>query len=299
MLPGSSKSKSTQGSSIIERVAEVRAVTVSFLSQHCLPFSLAEDLLQYAKRVSSDKPALEKSTISRTSATYITTHGVTKCLKEELKYKLKDKKLSLNIDEATNNNNDKILNIIVQYYDQDTCRVVVDHLGSRKQNLATAANILESIENVLGEYGISWMQIVSVLMDNCSTMRGVKGGVEALIREKNPSLLDISGDTVHMVNNVAKTLMNHIDSSVQNFCSDLYYDIEESPKVRELFHEIQSLLNSEKVKQLIRPISSRFLQMLDVCDRVVDLTDALTTYYYSFLTEEEKVTYRYIIDEFL
>ena len=40
--------------------------------------------------------ALEKTTISRTCASYITTHGVARCLKDELKLKLKDKQLSLN-----------------------------------------------------------------------------------------------------------------------------------------------------------------------------------------------------------
>ena len=40
--------------------------------------------------------ALEKTTISRTSASYITIHGVARCLKDELKLKLKDKQLSLN-----------------------------------------------------------------------------------------------------------------------------------------------------------------------------------------------------------
>ena len=174
MLPGSSKSTSTKGASIIERKAQVRAITVSFLSEHCLPYSLAEDLLSYAKHLSEDKTALDKTTISRTSAAYISTLGVAKSFKDDLKEKLKDRKLSLNIDEATNNNNDQILNIIVQYYDTESSRVVIDHLGSRKQNLAIAANIFQSIEDVLEEYEIQWTQIVSVLMDNCSTMRGVE-----------------------------------------------------------------------------------------------------------------------------
>ena len=79
-----------------------------------------------------------------------------------------------------------------------------------------------SIEEALQEYEIQWTQIASVLMDICSTMRGVRGGVETLIREKNPNLMDISGDTVHMINNVAKTLLSHVDSSIQEFCSDVY-----------------------------------------------------------------------------
>lgn len=122
--------------------------------------------------------------------------------------------VSLNIDEATNNNND------VQYYMyyESENKVQWRHLGSRNQNLATASNIMDSTEFVLHEYDIEWWQVLSALMNNCSTMRGVRRGVEALIRKKNPNLLDISGDTIHMVNNAAKTLLSNVDSEMQDFC---------------------------------------------------------------------------------
>lgn len=268
-------------------------MTAAFISEHCLPFSIAEDLLNYAKRLSEDKVALDKATISRSSATYITTHGVAQSFKDELKVELKGKLISLNIDEATNNNNDKIINILVQYFDHQEGCIQLRHLGSRKQNLSTAQNIVDSVQSVLNDYDLSWDQIISVLMDNCSTMRGVRGGVEALIRHKKPDLLDVSGDTIHMVNNVAKTLLSSVDDGVQDFCGDIYYDIEESPKVKELFSELQTLLNIKDKRQLLRPISSRFLQMFDVSSRVVDMWDSLTVYYYSYLTEEEKKKYRY------
>ena len=35
-------------------------------------------------------------------------------------------------------------------------------------------------------------------------MRGKKAGVETLVRKENPALLDISGDTAHMVSNASK-----------------------------------------------------------------------------------------------
>lgn len=44
---------------------------------------------------------------------------------------MRNKFVSLNLDEATNKNNDKVLNILVQYFDDDTNKVAVDHLGSR------------------------------------------------------------------------------------------------------------------------------------------------------------------------
>lgn len=92
-----------------DRVANVRAITSAFISENCLSFTIAEDLLNLAKRLSEDKQALEKATLSKTSATYITTHGVAKCFKDELKQKIKGQLVSLNLDEATNNNNDKVL----------------------------------------------------------------------------------------------------------------------------------------------------------------------------------------------
>lgn len=263
------------------------------MSEHCLSFNIAEDLLNLAKRLVQDKQALEKATLSATSATYITTHGVARTFKEEVKDKIKDKFISLNLDEATNNSYDKVLNVLVQFYDEEEGKIQLRHLGSRAQNVSTAKEILKSVESILAEYDVQWWQVVSALMDNCSTMRGVRGGVEALIREKNPNLLDISGDTVHMVSNAAKVLLTKVDDGLQAFCLDMYYDIEQSPKVKYLFQEVQSLLNiTTAAKRLIRPITSRFLQMKEVTARVVSLLDPLTVYYYSFLTEEEKTKYR-------
>jgi hypothetical protein len=49
-------------------------------------------------------------------------------------------------------------------------------------------------------------------MDNCATTRDSKAGVEAKVREKNPTLLNVSGDSVQKINNVVKTLMNSTDN---------------------------------------------------------------------------------------
>ncbi|CAB1422925.1 unnamed protein product [Pleuronectes platessa] len=122
-------------------------------------------------------------------------------------------------------------------------------------------------------------------------MRGKRSGVETQIRKENNALLDISGDTVHMVSNSAKALLNPFKSCVEEFCTDVYYDIEKFPKQKELFGEFQSLLHM-KNKSLIRPISSRFLQMLEVCNRIRELVDPLIAHYFSFLSPHDQRKYR-------
>ena len=116
--------------------------------------------------------------------------------------------------------------------------------------------------------------------------------METRIRnDRNSHLLDISGDSVHTVNNAAKSLFNSFGQYVENVCSDIFYDIEKSPKQKELLAEMQNLMTLPKVKSLVRPISSRFLQMLEVTSRIWELMDCLRVYYYSFLQIPDKVAY--------
>ena len=226
-----------------------------------LPFSLAPDLVALSKFLAKDKSALSKLRFSQTSATYITTHGTAKCLKEDLISKLKGNFFSLNIDEATTNAMDKIINIFVRFYDDSQNMVVTDHLGSKNANISTSKKIFDHINEVLTENGLNHSQIISCLLDNCNTMRGCKAGVEKLMRNANPNLLDIHGDTVHIVHNAAKTFFNHFDGYIEGISGDLYYDIQDSPKAKELFSGIQTLLNYDKVLHVIRFIDNRFIEL--------------------------------------
>ncbi|KAK7462559.1 hypothetical protein BaRGS_00038388, partial [Batillaria attramentaria] len=83
---------------------------------------------------------------------------------------------------------------------------------------------------------------------------------------------------------------------LQALASDLYYDIEESPKASSIFQEIQSLMGMGG-KRLIRPISNRFLQMRQVADRLDEVSDALSIYYSCFLTAEEQKSFEKEIQE--
>ncbi|KAL2080712.1 hypothetical protein ACEWY4_024505 [Coilia grayii] len=191
---------------------------------------------------------------------------------------------------------DRILNVLVRYFDDEMTKVVTQHFGTRMVNIADASSLTNALQEILQSYNLRWDQVTSILLDNCSVMRGKRSGVETQIRQLNPYLLDISGDTVHMVSNAAKALLGSFQNYVEDFCMDVYYDIEKFPKQKELFGELQSLLHMKK-KSLIRPISSRFLQMLEVCNRVRALVDPLIAHYYSFLSPDEQHKYRWLLNQ--
>ena len=52
----------------------------------------------------------------------------------------------------------------------------------------------------------------------------------------------IAHDTVHTVTNAATALFMPFDGYVENICSDMFYEIEKSPKAKELIGEIQILI---------------------------------------------------------
>lgn len=122
---------------------------------------------------------------------------------------------SLNIDEATNNANDKNMNILVRFFNEELGKVTTEHLGAFVENQATASNLFNGIEAVHDEAGLEWSKVIGTMMDNCNVMRGQRNGVEALIKQKNTNHLDIHGDTVHIVNNAAKALVKPFDQYVE------------------------------------------------------------------------------------
>lgn len=87
------------------------------------------------------------------------------------------------------------------------------------------------IKDILISKNLQWHQVVSILMDNCAVMRGKKGGLEIHARKENPFLLDISEDTMPF------------GTEVQDFGSDIYYNIDRSPKPKKIFTGFQNFLH--------------------------------------------------------
>ena len=93
------------------------------------------------------------------------------------------------------------------FFDEDENAVKTQHLASRNMNIANASRLILELKDVLQSYGLRLQQVTSILLDNCAVMRGKKTGLETQVRKENPYLLDISGDTIHMVSNAAKALI--------------------------------------------------------------------------------------------
>lgn len=172
-----------------------------------------------------DPKALQQLKMGRMSASYKMRFGLGKTIQEELLAELKESVFSLNIDEATSKTDLRILTILVSHCSTSCERLMIHHLASINLKKVTAESLYKSLTDVFEEFNLPWSNLLSIMMDSCAVMRGSKGGLETLVRQrKAPHLLDIDGDTCHHAHNSAKSFCGAFDGSVERLLTDLHTD---------------------------------------------------------------------------
>ncbi len=146
------------------------------VAQKSLPFTMAPIIINTAKELAKDKQALQQLSMDRTSASYKMQYGLKKTLMDKTLLNIRNTSFSLNIDEATSENNKKILAILVSYYCEDDERFVVEHLQSVELTVVNSESLYNVLVKLFEEHQIPWDNLVSILMDSCAVMRGSKTG---------------------------------------------------------------------------------------------------------------------------
>ena len=66
-------------------------------------------------------------------------------------------------------------------------------------------------------FELPWQNLLAMLMDSASVMRGHKSGLETRIREEvAPHLVDIDSDACHHVHNITKTFCSYFEHYVES-----------------------------------------------------------------------------------
>lgn len=132
----------------------------------------------------------------------------------------------LNIDEATSNNNKKVLEVLISYYSPTVVGlVIIEHLGAFELMTITTKSIHTVLFDFFTENSIPWKNLLSILMDSCAVMRGSKNGLEIKIcRENQEHLLNIDGDICHHVHNACKKFCAPFKGELEKLFIDLFND---------------------------------------------------------------------------
>ncbi|GBN39735.1 hypothetical protein AVEN_37165-1 [Araneus ventricosus] len=143
---------------------------LGFLAEKSLPFTVAPDLLELVKGMSKDRKALNCITMHQNAASYKTRFGISKTVKEALLEDLQKEFFSLNLDGSTNSSNQKIVTVLVNYMTKDG-NISTKHLSSYCVDNVNSETIFQGLVQIFDK-NIPWQNLMSVLMDSCSVMRG-------------------------------------------------------------------------------------------------------------------------------
>jgi len=266
-------------------------MVLAFLAQHSLPFSLAPELISLAKALNLDAKALGQLTMDRTSASYKLRFGLGHTVHHQLISALQREYFSLNIDESTSTNHQRVLCVLASYYSPLHKQVIVQHLESLVVIKVDSASLHQELVDLLKKYELPWKNCISILMDSCSVMRGSKSGVEVRIRENNaPHMLDIDGDSCHHAHNASKKLSDPFDNFAERMLSDIYNDFKWSPDLKQFLQEICGLIGV-RYTMPERYVSHRWLSVYDVSVDTLRLWDAFVVFYFGFLSQADRTHY--------
>ncbi|XP_011677577.2 uncharacterized protein LOC105444695 [Strongylocentrotus purpuratus] len=282
---------------LVDRKANQEAMLLAFMAEKSLPFTMAPDLIDLSKALSSDQKVLNELSMDRNTASYKMRFGLAKTMEDELIADLQKNKFSMNIDEATSDNNKKVLSVLVSYFSDKAGKVVIRHLASMSLTVVNSENLRNKMDNLLKRNNIPWTNCVSILMDSCNVMRGCKSGLETRLRGKQaPHLVDVDGDTCHHVHNAAKRFSKEFDNYLECMFSSIYTDFKWSPDLRDYLEELCIILGI-KFTVPERYVPTRWLSVYGVGVDTLRLFDVFTLFYYSFLPASDRTHFLHLCVE--
>ncbi len=174
--------------------------------------------------MAADRPALSQLNMSDTAASYKLKYGVAKTMTDSLHDTLKTSFYSLNVDEATSENKHKVLSVLASYFCKIIRRIKVSHLTSLKLERVDADTVFKALKEYWDTNNLPYENLISVLMDSCSVMRGGNTGVEVKLHTVAPHLLNIDGDTVHHVHGAGKAFSEAFNQYLEQLFTDICTD---------------------------------------------------------------------------
>ena len=95
--------------------------------ENLLPLSFVPKLIEFSQFLSRDPKDLPQAQMNWTAVSYKLKHGISVCVRKKVVECMKKYPYSINIDECTSNNSQKVFHIYVSYFDREIEELVVQH----------------------------------------------------------------------------------------------------------------------------------------------------------------------------
>ena len=160
--------------------AEVRWAT--FVAKHNISFLASDHATKLFSKIFPDSAIAKRFSCSRTKTTAIVNKALAPHFTQRVIESMSSGPFSLMMDES-NDRRDKSCIILVRLLDPQIGEVRTRFLDMPVVNIGTATNLFQALKESLTKNGLSFDSTVSFMSDIANVMKGVRSGVQKLIKD--------------------------------------------------------------------------------------------------------------------
>ena len=179
-------------------------------AEHDISFVTNDHVTKLFPKMFPDSAVAAGFKCCKTKSTYIIKDGIAVANLEKLKEKLTDKVFSILIDESNKNYAENFFCIMVKFYDE-LKGIQIVFLDLKKCNKSNSDNLTRIVVECFQEHNLPWGNLIQVMSDSCSIMRGIHKGVVTQLRNKYAKhIVDIGGCSLHHVSNACEHALKEL-----------------------------------------------------------------------------------------
>lgn len=186
--------------------------------------------------------------------------------------------------------------MLVNYYSDVAGECVTKHYHSSSMIQVNAKSLHKFIDDLFMADDIPRSNVISMLSDSANYMRGKIGGFETLLRKDIPHLLDIDGDTCHHIHNYVRVFCKQFGQHAENLMADLFREFTYSPDLLSYLKDLCTMMHATYHKPPER-IAHRWLSSYDTANVDLEMMDAFTLLYFTWIPANMKQTYKLFVND--
>ncbi len=181
--------------------------------------------------------------------------------------------------DESNDKTDKSCIILVRGFDSTVGDVCTRFVDMPVVNIGTAQNLFEALKESLSKHGLDFSNCLAFMSDTTNVMKGARSGVQKLIKNECPHILDV-GCICHLADLSVKAGMQTLLVDIDKLFVDVFYFFFHSKRKQEFCDIWNSLFTSEP-QTILKHCTTRWLSLLRCVDRYLNQFDGLKFFFLS------------------
>ena len=167
--------------------------------------------------------------------------------------------------------------MLVKFYDDELEKITTRFVELKVANKGDAASIVKTITDTFKEHDIPFTNMMQIMSDSPSVMRGKYQGVVTQFKEKYaPHIIDLGGCSLHLVSNAVKNATEKLYKAddIEEFLQDISTFFSYHVEFAEEFEDLQEKLQIPQ-HCLIKYTDIRFLSLYSAVKRAIEQYEAI------------------------